>query len=143
MAVNVMNHLKLPLIGFVLWTTPVFGQLYEWGGGEVKPPPGTPICSDWYREQALPKLGCHPETIEKICSGALPKLEGYKATLPFCGGYEKASYDTTRYGMTCQTPGGQCSLSEPALFNTDCMCKVGLARYGNDNQWLRGWVTRP
>jgi len=115
----------------------VLAQLYEFGGRPVQPPAGAPICSDWYRQTALPKLGCHPETIEKICSGQLPKLEGAQATLPYCGGYEKPGYNASHYGKTCQTTVGQCPLAAPAELNAGCLCPApGGSSIG-------GWVTTP
>ena len=112
-------------------------QLYEFGGKPVEPPAGTPICSDWYRQVALPKLGCHPETIEKICSGQLPKLEGAQATVPYCGGYEKPGYNTTQYGKTCQTTAGQCQLPAPAALTANCLCTLP------GGSFIKGWVTTP
>jgi hypothetical protein len=112
-------------------------QLYEFNGQRVQPPAGTPICSDWYRNVALPKIGCHAETIGKICSGLLPKLEGAQATLPYCGGYEKAGYDTAQYGKTCQTTVGQCSLSSPGPLKAGCYCPLP------GGAMMNGWVTLP
>ena len=51
---------------------------------QLTPPAGQPICSDWYAQVALPQFGCHPETIQKICAGQLPKVNSG----PFCGGLE-------------------------------------------------------
>jgi hypothetical protein len=82
---------------------------------QLPPPPGTPICSDWYREQALPKIGCTPDLIEKICSGQLPKV----TSGPYCG--DLLSYNQDM-GKTCKTIAGECGLKEPATLNLGCYC---------------------
>ena len=132
-----MYRFAVPLGLFFALTDPSLAQLYDWNGQQVRPPAGTPICSDWYRNVALPQLGCHPETIAKICSGQLPKLEGAQATAPYCGGYESAGYDTTKYGKTCQTTAGQCPLNQAAPLNVDCYCKL------TPGDVIKGWVTGP
>jgi hypothetical protein len=48
---------------------------------ELPPPRGQPICDDWYARVALPKYGCHADTIRKICTGQLPKVNSG----PYCG----------------------------------------------------------
>jgi hypothetical protein len=82
---------------------------------QLPPPPGTPICSDWYREQALPKIGCTPDLIEKICSGQLPKV----TTGPYCGDLLSHNQDM---GKTCKTMAGECGLKEPTTLNLGCYC---------------------
>ena len=91
-------------------------------------------CSQWYAEQALPKLGCSPRTIEMICTGALPRPRG---TAPFCDGLEAPGYDTSRLGKTCQTSIGQCQMSQPLPLKDDCLCSsLPLGQ-------VKGWVVKP
>ena len=52
----------------LLMASSVFGQ---WAP-PATPRPGSPICDDWFRYEYLPKVGCDPETIRKICSGEIP-----------------------------------------------------------------------
>jgi hypothetical protein len=67
-----MLRLALGLGALVLLISSAVAGLFDWQGQHViiRPPPGTPICSDWTRNAFLPKLGCHRETIERICSGS-------------------------------------------------------------------------
>jgi hypothetical protein len=97
------------------------------------PPPGQPICSAWYAQQALPKFGCSPETIRKICAGALPKPNAG----PFCGGLEAAGYDTARMGKTCKTTVGECTMNQAGPLNAACYCKDIADRM------IQGWVVKP
>jgi hypothetical protein len=82
---------------------------------QLPPPPGTPICDPWYREQALPKLGCTPDLIAKICSGQIPKV--YSGS--YCGGL---AAHNPNMGKTCKTTMGECPLNEPAPLKMGCYC---------------------
>ena len=105
------------LLGVLLISGSVHAQTNPFAPGldELKPPPGQPICSDWYRNEMLPKFGCPPDLIQKICTGQLPKVQSG----PYCGDLIGHS---SNMGMTCKTQLGQCPLREPALLNVACYC---------------------
>jgi hypothetical protein len=84
---------------------------------QLTPPTSQPICSGWYREQALPTYGCLPDTIQKICSGQLPKANSSSECLALNG-------TPSNMGNTCHTQMGECQFSRATVapLGSSCYC---------------------
>jgi hypothetical protein len=79
-------------------------------------PPGQPICSQWYVEQALSKFGCSPQTIQKMCTGQLPKSNSGRS-------FGDLKAHGSAMGETCHRSMGECPLLQPASLRVGCYFK--------------------
>jgi hypothetical protein len=84
---------------------------------QLTPPANQPICSAWYREQALPSYGCRSDSIQKICSGLVPKANSSSDCLALNG-------TPSNMGNTCQTQMGECQFAGATVapLGSPCYC---------------------
>jgi hypothetical protein len=110
-------HLRL-VASLALPTSPARDQQNPFAPrlDQPAPPPGQPICNRWDVEQALPTFGCSPQTIQKICTGQLPK----SSSGPYCG--DLKAHDSAM-GETCHTSVCECPLLQSASLGMGCYSK--------------------